>query len=120
VPQKQHGVFAEDLHHENTMFGLGVRWGVCGQCRISSDLIHPTIQGPPKQETMRVPPQVSAPKPSRLSTTRERLYDFHQLIGHADLMLDDASRKLRDVDREDLVEKVETKLVGRNASSTND
>ncbi|MGG7103965.1 hypothetical protein [Rhodococcus sp. 24CO] len=45
---------------------------------------------------------------------RGRLYDFHQLIGHADLMLDQAVQKLRDAGRDDLAEKIETELVGRN------
>jgi hypothetical protein len=45
---------------------------------------------------------------------RGRLYDFHQLIGHADLMLDEAVQKLREAGRDDIAEQVEKELVGRN------
>ncbi|ABG95209.1 conserved hypothetical protein [Rhodococcus jostii RHA1] len=45
---------------------------------------------------------------------RGRLYDFHQLIGHADLMLDEAVQKLRESGRDDMAEQVEKELIGRN------
>ncbi|MDG6100663.1 hypothetical protein Daura_03035 [Dactylosporangium aurantiacum] len=45
---------------------------------------------------------------------RGRLYDLHQLIGHADLMLDDAVQLFRDAGHAKLAERIETDLLGRN------
>jgi hypothetical protein len=45
---------------------------------------------------------------------RGRLYDLHQLIGHADLMLDEAVRLFRDAGHTKLADRIETELVGRN------
>jgi hypothetical protein len=45
---------------------------------------------------------------------RGRLYDLHQLIGHADLMLDDAVALLRKAGHAELAERVSTELVGHN------
>ncbi|MER6592870.1 hypothetical protein ABT214_13645 [Micromonospora purpureochromogenes] len=45
---------------------------------------------------------------------RGHLYSLHQLIGHADLMLDDAIAQLRAAGHEDLAERVRTELLGRN------
>jgi hypothetical protein len=45
---------------------------------------------------------------------RGRLYDLHQLIGHADFMLDDAVALLRDAGHGELADRVEGELVGRN------
>ncbi len=45
---------------------------------------------------------------------RGRLYDMHQLIGHADLMLDDAVQLFRDAGHPKLAERIETDLGGRN------
>ncbi|MEH1056544.1 hypothetical protein V6U89_15180 [Micromonospora sp. CPCC 206171] len=45
---------------------------------------------------------------------RGHLYSLHQLIGHADLMLDDAVAQLRAAGHEDLAERVRTELLGRN------
>ncbi|MFF5234071.1 hypothetical protein [Dactylosporangium sp. NPDC000521] len=45
---------------------------------------------------------------------RGHLYDLHQLIGHADLMLDEAVRLFRDAGHPKLAERIETDLVGRN------
>ncbi|WP_433213997.1 hypothetical protein ACQP00_03120 [Dactylosporangium sp. CS-047395] len=45
---------------------------------------------------------------------RGRLYDLHQLIGHADLMLDDAVDLLRAAGHDEEAERVETELLGRN------
>ena len=45
---------------------------------------------------------------------RGSLYDVHQLIGHADLMLDDAVQLFRDAGHAKLAERIETELVGRN------
>jgi hypothetical protein len=45
---------------------------------------------------------------------RGRLYDFHQLIGHADLMLDDAVSLLRKAGHGELADRVTRELLGRN------
>ncbi|MGI5179193.1 hypothetical protein ACQEVZ_22960 [Dactylosporangium sp. CA-152071] len=45
---------------------------------------------------------------------RGRLYDLHQLIGHADLMLDEAVRLFREAGHPKLAERIQTDLVGRN------
>ncbi|WP_433082906.1 hypothetical protein ACQP1P_03130 [Dactylosporangium sp. CA-052675] len=45
---------------------------------------------------------------------RGRLYDLHQLIGHADLMLDDAVELLRAAGHGELADRVRQELVGRN------
>ncbi|MEV4139728.1 hypothetical protein AB0J72_47150 [Dactylosporangium sp. NPDC049742] len=45
---------------------------------------------------------------------RGRLYDLHQLIGHADLMLDEAVRLFREAGHPRLAERIQTDLVGRN------
>lgn len=45
---------------------------------------------------------------------RGRLYDFHQMIGHADEALGVAARQLRDAGREDLARRLDEEHVGRN------
>lgn len=45
---------------------------------------------------------------------RGHLYEFHQLMGHADLTLGEACDKLRDAGHEAVVDRLETELVGRN------
>jgi hypothetical protein len=47
---------------------------------------------------------------------RGRLYELHQLIGHADLMLDDAVALLREAGPEaaEIADRIESELVGRN------
>ncbi|HTJ38606.1 MAG TPA: hypothetical protein VL738_35690 [Dactylosporangium sp.] len=45
---------------------------------------------------------------------RGRLYDLHQLIGHADFMLDEAVDLLRAAGHDDLADRVGTELLGRN------
>lgn len=45
---------------------------------------------------------------------RGRLYDLHQLIGHADLMLDEAVRLFGDAGHTKLAERIQTELMGRN------
>jgi len=45
---------------------------------------------------------------------RGRLYDFHQMMGHADLLAGDAAEALRDCGHTGLAEDVEAHLVGRN------
>lgn len=45
---------------------------------------------------------------------RGALYDFHQLIGHADLMLDEVVELLRTSGNDELADQVEGELMGRN------
>jgi hypothetical protein len=45
---------------------------------------------------------------------RGHLYEFHQLMGHADLLLDEAVELLGQSGNEDLARRVEEELVGRN------
>jgi hypothetical protein len=47
---------------------------------------------------------------------RGRLYELHQLIGHADLMLDDAVALLREAGPEaaEIADRIESELLGRN------
>jgi hypothetical protein len=49
-----------------------------------------------------------------LERARGHLYDFHQLVGSADLGLDDAIEALRKAGRDDLADAVQTDLIGRN------
>ncbi|GIJ11707.1 hypothetical protein ACFFMR_28645 [Micromonospora andamanensis] len=45
---------------------------------------------------------------------RGQLYSLHQLIGHADLMLDDAVRMFRDAGHPEIAHRIADELVGRN------
>jgi hypothetical protein len=45
---------------------------------------------------------------------RGRLYDFHQMMGHADLLAGDAAELLRGCGQDGLASDVEAHLVGRN------
>lgn len=45
---------------------------------------------------------------------RGHLYSFHQLTGHADLLLDDAVRELTDAGHGELAQHITTHLIGRN------
>ncbi|MEH0841566.1 hypothetical protein V6U81_04105 [Micromonospora sp. CPCC 205711] len=45
---------------------------------------------------------------------RGHLYSLHQLIGHADLMLDDAVAQFRAAGHHDLADRIDTDLLGRN------
>ncbi|OBK19667.1 hypothetical protein [Mycobacterium asiaticum] len=45
---------------------------------------------------------------------RGELYSFHQLMGHADLLLGEACDKLRDAGHSAVADRLETELVGRN------
>lgn len=45
---------------------------------------------------------------------RGHLYAFHRRTGTADLMLGDAVQMLRDAGHDDLAERIDTELVGRN------
>jgi hypothetical protein len=45
---------------------------------------------------------------------RGRVYDFHQMIGRADLFLDEASALLEAAGADDLAERIRTDIIGRN------
>ena len=45
---------------------------------------------------------------------RGHLYSFHQLMGRADLLLGEASDALRDAGHDEIAERLETEVVGRN------
>jgi hypothetical protein len=45
---------------------------------------------------------------------RGHLYSFHQLTGHADLLLDDAVRQLKEAGHPQLAEHLTEHLIGRN------
>jgi hypothetical protein len=45
---------------------------------------------------------------------RGHLYSLHQLIGHADLMLDEAGRMFREAGHPDVAQRIEQDLIGRN------
>ena len=45
---------------------------------------------------------------------RGHLYDFHQLIGHADLQLGTAIDELRDAGHTEVADRLRTEMVGRN------
>ncbi|MFF4652072.1 hypothetical protein [Streptomyces sp. NPDC001380] len=50
----------------------------------------------------------------RLERARGALYDFHQLVGRADAMLDDVVASLEALGRDRLAAEVRDRLVGRN------
>src|SRR5215218_7795959 len=45
---------------------------------------------------------------------RGQLYSFHQLMGHADLLLGEACDKLRTAGHQAVADRLETEVVGRN------
>jgi len=45
---------------------------------------------------------------------RGELYSFHQLIGHADLLLGEACDRLRAAGHDAVAERLETEVIGRN------
>lgn len=45
---------------------------------------------------------------------RGHLYSFHQLTGSADIALGEAAQALRDAGRDDVAERIERDLIGRN------
>ena len=45
---------------------------------------------------------------------RGELYSFHQLMGHADLLLGEARDRLRDAGHHAVAERLETEVIGRN------
>lgn len=57
----------------------------------------------------------SCQKPSEwIERARGRLYDFHQLSGHADLLLGLAAAKLRAAGHEEVADRLEREFIGRN------
>ena len=50
----------------------------------------------------------------KLERARGHLYGFHQLIGEADCALDDVLEGLRACGEDDLAQRLETELLGRN------
>lgn len=49
-----------------------------------------------------------------IERARGRLYDFHQMCGHADLLLGEAADQLDDAGATDLADRLRTEIVGRN------
>jgi len=49
-----------------------------------------------------------------LERARGRLYDFHQLMGHADLMLDEAARMFDEAGLGETAERLRCEVIGRN------
>jgi hypothetical protein len=49
-----------------------------------------------------------------IERVRGHLYSFHQLIGHADLLLDDVVEGLRSTGHEELARQVQDELLGAN------
>jgi hypothetical protein len=49
-----------------------------------------------------------------IERARGHLFDLHQLIGHADLLLDEVIEALEKVDRPDLEKLIRSQLYGRN------
>ncbi|MHA6796200.1 hypothetical protein ACVGVM_22210 [Pseudonocardia bannensis] len=50
----------------------------------------------------------------RLERARGALFEFHQLIGGADAMLDDVVEQLRKAGRNHWADRIQTELIGRN------
>ena len=46
---------------------------------------------------------------------RGHLYDFHQMMGHADALIGEAADELREAGHQDQAQRIEAGLVGRNA-----
>jgi len=49
-----------------------------------------------------------------IERARGRLYDFHQMSGHADLLLGEAADALADAGHDELADRIRVDLVGRN------
>lgn len=49
-----------------------------------------------------------------IERARGRLYDFHQLVGHADFLLDEAAGQLEDAGHAAEADAVRRELIGRN------
>ena len=49
-----------------------------------------------------------------IERARGRLYDFHQMMGHADFLVEDAATRLADCGHEQLADDLRTQIIGRN------
>ena len=49
-----------------------------------------------------------------IERARGRLYDFHQMSGHADLLVGEAADKLQEAGHPEVADRIRTELVGRN------
>jgi len=49
-----------------------------------------------------------------IERARGRLYDFHQMIGHADALVDEAATELESAGFEDVAADIRLEIVGRN------
>ena len=49
-----------------------------------------------------------------IERARGRLYDFHQLVGHADLLLDEVVEAFEKAGHHDFAERLRTEVLGRN------
>ncbi|WP_082949832.1 hypothetical protein [Mycobacterium sp. ACS4331] len=49
-----------------------------------------------------------------IERARGHLYSFHQLVGHADALLDEVCARLRSAGHDAVAERLETELMGRN------
>ena len=80
-----------------------------------SDEPHPSTPARTARRTTRSRPPAGCPRRwRRCERARGHLYSFHQLIGEADLKLDDALELLRACGATALADGVERDLVGRN------
>lgn len=49
-----------------------------------------------------------------IERARGRLFDLHQMVGHADFLLDEAATGLDDAGHHELADRLRTDLIGRN------
>jgi hypothetical protein len=49
-----------------------------------------------------------------IERARGRLFDFHQLIGHADLLLEEAADMLDEAGHEEMADRLRVEVIGRN------
>jgi hypothetical protein len=49
-----------------------------------------------------------------IERARGRLYDFHQMMGHADFLVEDAATRLAECGHEQLAAELRTQIIGRN------
>jgi hypothetical protein len=49
-----------------------------------------------------------------IERARGRLYDFHQMMGHADFLVEDAATRLAECGHEPLADQLRTQIIGRN------
>jgi hypothetical protein len=68
---------------------------------------------PPDDDTIAAVGKVSEAL-EFVERARGELYTFHQLMGHADLLLGEACDALREAGHGEVAERLETELVGRN------